>query len=90
MSESERSPLARLVLFLVLVSVAGMFVAGMHYVLVDGPNQYYASHPPANTWVTVGPGCDNLLNQITAFFDGSYLAYVNTNDKIRRCVWEYR
>lgn len=38
MSES-RSPLARLILFMVCVSIAGSFVAGTHYVAVDLPQQ---------------------------------------------------
>ncbi|NMB77635.1 MAG: hypothetical protein GYA23_00900 [Methanomicrobiales archaeon] len=49
MSQSERSPLARLVLFMVCLSVAATFVAGMHYTIIDRPQQEFASHPPANS-----------------------------------------
>ena len=36
---SERSPLARLVLFMVCLSIAGSILAGIHYVAVDQPQQ---------------------------------------------------
>jgi hypothetical protein len=44
----EKSPLARLVLFMVCLSIAGSVFAGTHYLLVDRPAQEYAAHPPAN------------------------------------------
>jgi hypothetical protein len=43
-----KSPLARLVLFMVCLSVAGAFMAGVHYVVIDRPQQEYASNPPTN------------------------------------------
>jgi len=46
---SPRSPLARLVLFMVCLSIAGSFIAGIHYVAVDKPAQYAAAHPPMNS-----------------------------------------
>lgn len=45
MSESLRSPLARLVLFMVCLSVAGAFIAGAHYVAVDLPQQQNLQAP---------------------------------------------
>jgi hypothetical protein len=45
---NPRSPLARLVLFMVCLSVAGSIVAGMHYAVVDIPEQHAAACPPAN------------------------------------------
>jgi len=44
MSEMK-SPLARLVLFMVCLSVAGVFVAGVHYVTVDQPRQQVLQAP---------------------------------------------
>ena len=37
--ESTQSPLARLVLFMVCLSVAGSIIAGVHYYAVDLPEQ---------------------------------------------------
>jgi hypothetical protein len=39
MTQTQRSPLARLVLFMVCLSVAGTFLAGAHYYAVDLPAQ---------------------------------------------------
>ena len=44
---SERSSLARLVLFIVCLAIAGSFVAGIHYFTVDLPAQK-AVQAPAN------------------------------------------
>jgi hypothetical protein len=48
MSGSPHSPLTRLVLFTVCLSIAGTFVAGAHYVTVDLPQQNVLQ-APANT-----------------------------------------
>jgi len=45
---SEQSPLARLVLFMIFLSIAGTVVAGAHYIAFDRPAQETALHPPAN------------------------------------------
>lgn len=47
MLSSERSPLARLVLFIVCLSIAGTVIAGMHYYAIDLPQQK-ALTAPAN------------------------------------------
>jgi hypothetical protein len=44
-SPSSRSPLARLVLFMVCLAIAGSFVAGAHYVVVDLPQQKVLTAP---------------------------------------------
>jgi len=46
---TERLPLARLVLFMACLSIAGSFLAGSHYVIIDRPHQEFASHPPPNS-----------------------------------------
>jgi hypothetical protein len=48
MPESAQSPLARLVLFVVCLSIAGSFVAGAHYVMVDLPAQNAQLQAPTN------------------------------------------
>jgi hypothetical protein len=48
-SHPARSPLARLVLFMVCLSVASTIVAGAHYIAVDRPAQQAAFHPPVNS-----------------------------------------
>lgn len=41
MQESGKSPLARLALFMVCLSIAGSLLAGSHYILIDRPDQKY-------------------------------------------------
>lgn len=45
----EKSPLARLFLFIICLSTAGSIVAGVHYAVIDRPAQDAALHPPANS-----------------------------------------
>jgi uncharacterized protein YneF (UPF0154 family) len=45
----EKSPLARLFLFIICLSIAGSIVAGAHYLAVDLPAKEIALHPPANS-----------------------------------------
>lgn len=91
MSESERSPLARLVLFMVIIAAAGTFIAGTHYVLIDGPQQYYATHPPQNTilFSTMGDSCDSGWEKFLAWLHGYCFldAHGDGNDRI--CNWDY-
>lgn len=47
-THKEKSPLARLVLFMVCLSIAGSILAGAHYVTVDLPAQEN-SPAPLNT-----------------------------------------
>ncbi|MCK9632540.1 MAG: hypothetical protein M0R30_12990 [Methanoregula sp.] len=56
MPESAKPPLARLVLFMVCLSVAGIVVAGAHYYAVDLPQQQ-AVTTPSNVWEYDNP-CD--------------------------------
>jgi hypothetical protein len=44
MSETK-SPLARLVLFMVCLSIAGAFIAGVHYAAIDLPQQQSVTTP---------------------------------------------
>ncbi len=44
-TQSERPPLARLVLFMVCLSIAGAFIAGVHYAVVDLPQQQPVTAP---------------------------------------------
>jgi len=48
-TNSARSPLTRLVLFMVCLSIAGALVAGVHYVAVDLPQQQ-AVQAPTNSY----------------------------------------
>ncbi len=48
MTGSVQSPVSRLVLFMVCLSVAGAFIAGLHYYAVDLPAQN-AVQAPENT-----------------------------------------
>ncbi|MDP3563556.1 MAG: hypothetical protein Q8R70_03610 [Methanoregula sp.] len=42
---SERSPLARLVLFMFCIAIAGSLVAGLHYFTIDLPQQQAVTAP---------------------------------------------
>jgi hypothetical protein len=66
MSGSALSPLSRLVLFIVCLSIAGSIVAGVHYVAVDLPEQQNVK-APANGAIgpTCGPFYDEDGNDIT-------------------------
>ncbi len=68
MSGSKRSPLARLVLFMICLSIAGAFVAGVHYFAIDLPQQQKVQAPHNGSWYDVDgiKNCNNLYqaNQI--------------------------
>jgi len=51
-----KSPLARLVVFMVFLSVAGAFIAGVHYLVIDKPSQD-AVKPPSNDYSSCSDGC---------------------------------
>lgn len=59
-----RSPLARLVLFMVCLSIAGTFIAGVHYAAVDLPQQQSVTAPTnscrdLNGYLACAIGCIN-------------------------------
>ena len=56
MSSPEISPLARLVLFMVCLSIAGTAVAGVHYYAVDLPQQESVQVP--DNKMVLGSGCE--------------------------------
>ena len=63
MMESEKSPLARLVMFMVCLSIAGSFVAGAHYYAIDLPEQKALSElPPANANSDTGEKCTSCTS----------------------------
>jgi len=51
MSDSIQSPLARLVLFIICIAIAGTFVAGAHYHTVELPAQQ-SLQAPTNDYCT--------------------------------------
>ena len=63
MSGIEKSPLARLVLFMVCLSIVGAFVAGAHYYVIDVPQQKALSEQtPANANSDTREKCDSCMN----------------------------
>jgi hypothetical protein len=62
MSESTKSPLARLVLFIVCLSVLGSAVAGAHYYAVDLPQQQQIAQAPENYCIYTYGQCKELYN----------------------------
>ena len=58
MSGSATSPLAQLVLFMICLSIAGSFVAGMHYAFIDHPQQENI-RAPSNDWLDYCTDCTN-------------------------------
>ena len=63
MTESQRSPLAGLVLFLVCLSAAGGILAGLHYAFIDLPAK--------NTLTAPQNDCDCLC-ECAAVFQACY------------------
>lgn len=55
LSQSTRSPLARLVLFMICLAIAGSCIAGAHYYTVDLPQQ--KATPPGNGF-KLGSQCE--------------------------------
>ncbi len=62
MSQSAKSPLARLVLFMVCLSVAGAFIAGVHYFAVDLPQQQNVQAPANGCTYTYGECTYEYIN----------------------------
>lgn len=68
MTVIEKSPLARLVLFMVCLSFAGAFLAGAHYYVIDLPQQKaLAENAPAN-WDLMEK-CNTCMNKCV--YDGN-------------------
>jgi len=58
-TESARSPLGRLVFFMVCLSVAGAIVAGAHYAFVDLPQQNALQVPTNDASASCAAGCSD-------------------------------
>jgi hypothetical protein len=87
MSGSIKSPLGRLVLFMICLSVAGTFVAGAHYVAVDLPGQQVTQAPSNDI-------CDDRLFSCLWICDQLYNNGYSTwaeyqNCAIKGCQKEY-
>ncbi|NMB77633.1 MAG: hypothetical protein GYA23_00890 [Methanomicrobiales archaeon] len=87
MSQPERSPLARLVLFMVCLSIAATFVAGMHYELIDRPEQVYASHPPENKNYSPSQCSENFFDVLFCYPTGGSLG-IHDQTFIMQCCWD--
>ncbi|MFA4861310.1 hypothetical protein [Methanoregula sp.] len=69
---AEKSPLARLVLFMVCLSIAGSLVAGVHWFAIDLPaQQARALHPPGNGNTELFAAC-NICMQNCEFDSDRY------------------
>lgn len=66
MSHTERSSLARLILFMVCLALAGSIVAGAHYFITDMPMQNAVQPPVNGDTCTITPGkfCVIMLNTV--------------------------
>ena len=60
MSQTQKSPLARLVLFMVCLAIAGSLLAGLHYFAVDLPAQKNL-HPPKNFYIDCNMQFDSCI-----------------------------
>jgi len=70
MPEPAPSPLARLVLFMICLSIAGSILAGAHYYAIDLPEQKALSEQtPANANSNTGEKCNTCRSQC------GYLSY---------------
>jgi len=60
--ETKQTPLARLVLFMFCLAIAGSVVAGVHYVVIDIPaQQQIAEKPPENG--SMHDECNSICNR---------------------------
>jgi len=60
------SPLARLVLFMVCLSIAGAFVAGAHYYVIDAPqHKALSGYPPGNANTDIAEKCATCTSYCT-------------------------
>lgn len=73
-----KSPLARLVLFMVCLSAAGAFIAGVHYAAVDLPQQQSVTAPENGNMD---------LTQCLAVCDATY--WRGTNEGVVKCAGCY-
>ena len=61
--QTERSPLARIVIIIVCLSVAGAFAAGAHWYLIDLPEQKALSaQAPANPNTDLDEKCQSCTS----------------------------
>jgi hypothetical protein len=70
-SNESRSPLARLVLFLVCLSMAGSLPAGAGFAVFKLPEQIAAAHPPSNYGQICTTYSSAFWAKIAAFFQAS-------------------
>jgi len=83
MSGIEKSPLTRLVLFMVCLSIAGAFVAGGHYYVIDVPQQKALSgYPPANANTDIKEKCDTCTFNCLYGSPGNYYACLGDCENI--------
>jgi len=71
----SKSPLAKLVLFMACLSVAGAFVAGVHYFVIDQPQQNMGP-APANSYDNFDMEC----------MKNCQVAYSNCLDDYYACI----
>jgi hypothetical protein len=88
---STSAPLARLVLFMICLSLAGSFVSVSHYVLVDRPIQEYGAHPPENKecdWMSSFSNDLELMYTIaSSWFGGYHIVWTNSVEKRICCKY---
>jgi len=71
--QSTQSPFARLVLFMVCLSIAGSLVAGVHWFAIDLPvQQARALHPPPNQNIELNAACKVCM--LDCLFDSNIYA----------------
>ena len=91
---SAQSSLARLVLFLVCLSIAGSLLAGTHYLFVDRPFREYMAHPPLNVdrrcdWEASYPNGIILATQkFASLFSGYYIVDCDKEKPI--CCYKWK
>jgi len=76
----SRSPLARLVLFMVCLSIAGAFIAGVHYAAIDLPQQQSVTAPtndyPPNY-------CESLCHSVNNDLESYTRCYFECDERYR-------
>jgi hypothetical protein len=91
--QTEKSPLGRLVLFIICLALAGSFVAGIHYYAVDLPQQMSVKVPAnyacsAVTFDSCGRYGDKCYECI-AMGESSFGCEISGSEKLAICGTPY-
>ncbi len=93
--QPAQSPLARLVLFMICLSIAGTIVSGIHYLAIDRPQQENALQAPMNSGlctISTFASCakyGSLCYECITMGEYSYGCEMSSSEKMQICGTPY-